>query len=184
MISAPPRSDAQIDPTTQPITARVVRVTQAGLVVALPDGREGLVREREIAWTAEAHMVERYRPGNLVTVVPLGRGNDRRPELSIRLAEFDPWRGIQDRYPAGLLVDGEVTGVMPYGVFVELEPGVTGLVHTSRFPAWVHRPPGEIFWPGDLVKVVVDTVDVELPPAPWPTCARCAMPTSTACATS
>lgn len=161
MISAPTPSNAQQDAAAQPMMARVVRVTQAGLVVVLPDGREGLVREREIAWQTSTRAAERYRPGDVVTVVPLGRGSDRRPELSIRLVEFDPWRGIQDRYPVGLLVDGEVTGVMPYGVFVELEPGVTGLVHTSRFPVWAQRPPGEIFWPGDLVKVVVDTVDVE-----------------------
>ncbi len=161
MINSPSSPDAQKETAAQPMTARVVRVAQAGLVVALPDGRKGLVREREIAWQTSTRAAERYRPGDVVTVVPLGRGSDRRPELSIRLAEFDPWRGIQDRYPAGLLVDGEVSGVMSYGVFVDLEPGVTGLLHVSRFPAWAQRPPGELFWPGDLVKVIVDTVDVE-----------------------
>lgn len=159
----PRLSDVQKDVTAQPITARILRITQAGLVVALPDGREGLVRERELAWDAEGRKgwTERYHPNDPVQVVTLGKGRDRRPELSIRLAQSDAWREIRNRYPIGLLVEGVVTGVMPYGVFVELEPGVSGLLHISRFPAWAHRPPGEIFWPGDLVKVIVDTVDVE-----------------------
>ncbi|MDW8317783.1 MAG: S1 RNA-binding domain-containing protein [Anaerolineae bacterium] len=160
MLSIPP-SETPLKLAAKPFPARVVRVTHAGLVVALPNGREGLVREREIAWNEEERKAERYRPGDVVTVVPLGKGSERRPELSIRLARFDPWGGVKERYPPGLLVDGVVTGVMPYGVFVELEPGVTGLVHVSRFPTWVHRPPGEIFWPGDLVKVIIETVDVQ-----------------------
>lgn len=160
MLGAVPHTSEE-DTTFKPVSARVVRATNAGLVVALPDGREGLVREREIAWEAEARRADRYRSGDVVTVVPLGKGSERRPELSIRLAQHDPWHGVKERYPPGLLVDGVVTGIMPYGVFVELEPGVTGLVHTSRFPSWTRRPPGEIFWPGDLVKVVVETADLE-----------------------
>ena len=58
-----------------------------------------------------------------------------RPDLSLRLAQSDPWLDAEERLiQCGVLVDGVVTGIMPYGIFVELEPGVTGLVHRSRFP--------------------------------------------------
>lgn len=157
----PPAATPQSNPTSKTLTARVLRSTPAGLVVALPDGREGLVRERELGWDAEARVGwrERYRPGTRLNVVPLGKG-DERSEFSVRLAQDDPWLDIQERYPLGTLVDGVVTGVVSYGVFVEMEPGVTGLIHTSRFPAWATATPGEIFWPGDLVKIIVGEIDV------------------------
>ena len=47
---------------------------------------------------------------------------------------------------------GVVPGIMPYGIFVELEPSVTGLVHRLRFPTWIKGEPGDVFWPGDHVK--------------------------------
>lgn len=142
--------------------ARVLRTTSAGLIVALPDGREGLVRERELAWDTEARRGwrERYHSGDKLNVVPLPRESGQRPEFSVRLAQDDPWLDVQEHYPKGALVDGVVTGIVSYGVFVELEPGVTGLVHTSRFPVWATAAPGEIFWPGDLVKVIVREIDV------------------------
>jgi signal transduction histidine kinase/predicted RNA-binding protein with RPS1 domain/ActR/RegA family two-component response regulator len=129
----------------------------------LPDGREGLVRERELAWDAEGRKgwTERYQPNDPVQVITLGKGRDRRPELSIRLAESGSWHEIKKRYPIGSLVEGVVTGVMPYGAFVELEPGITGLLHVSRFPSWIQGAPGDVFWPGDRAMVIVERIDVE-----------------------
>lgn len=153
-------------PARQPPADRVLNVTvrriiPAGLIVGLPDGREGLIRERELAWDAEARRGwrERYKPGDSVKSVALKVEDGQRPELSLRLAQDDPWLDIEERYPLGALVDGEVTGIMPYGIFVELEPGVTGLTHNSRFPSWVKSAPGDVFWPGDLVKVIISEID-------------------------
>lgn len=147
--------------TNEMVKARVLRITPAGLVVVLPDGQEGLVREREIAWhpTLRQDWTARYKPGDTVQVVELGKGRERRPEVSMRLAQAGSWIGIEQRYLIGSLVDGVVTGIMPYGVFVELESGITGLVHTSRLPTWAQKPPGELFWPGDLVKAVIQDID-------------------------
>jgi len=146
----------------RPFSAAVQRIAPAGLIVRLPDGREGLIRERELAWDPEkrAGWTRSYKPGDNVQVVFLRQGEGQQPELSVRLAQFDPWSDIERRYPVGALVSGTVTGIMPYGVFVELEMGVTGLLHVSRFPTWAQKPPGELFWPGDLVKVIIDTIEV------------------------
>lgn len=148
--------------TSTPITARVLRIMSAGLVVVLPDGREGLVRERELEWDAESRRGwrERYQPGDKLETVVLNKESGPRLELSVRLAKEDPWLDVLERYPTGALVDGVVTGIVSYGVFIEIEPGVTGLVHTSRFPAWATATPGEIFWPSDLVKVIVDEINI------------------------
>ncbi|MBE2234260.1 MAG: response regulator [Anaerolinea sp.] len=159
----PPAATPQSNPTSKTLTARVLRSTPAGLVVALPDGREGLVREREMGWDTEARVgwTKRYTSGMTVQVFPLEKGRKRRPELSIRLAQTNSWLEIRKRYPAGSLVEGVVTGAMAYGVFIELEQGISGLMHTSRFPASARGAPGEIFWPGDRVIVTIDRVDVE-----------------------
>lgn len=150
-------------PLDHPITAVVLRIGTTGLIVQLPDGREGLIRERELGWDAGERQgwMTRYRPGTEVRVVPLGKGDEQRLELSLRLAQSDCWRTIRDRYPIGSLVDGVVTGIMPYGVFVELEPSITGLLHVSRLPSWAQKPPAELFWPGDRVKVIIDSIDLQ-----------------------
>lgn len=148
-------------PADRILNVTVRRIISAGLIVSLPDGREGLIRERELAWDAEARKGwrERYKPGDNLKVVALNKEDGRWPEFSLRLSQDDPWLDIEKRYPVGALVDGEVTGIMPYGVFVELEPGVTGLAHNSRFPSWVKGAPGDVFWPGDLVKVIISEID-------------------------
>lgn len=144
------------------MTVRVKRIAPIGLIVDLGNDREGLIREREIAWDAEARIGwrNRYQTGNLLHAVALKVENSGRPELSLRLAQADPWMDVRNRYPVGALVEGVVTGIMPFGVFIELEPGVTGLLHTSHFPIWEQRAPGEIFWPGDLVKVIVNSMNL------------------------
>ncbi len=148
-------------PVDRVSTVTVRKIVPTGLIVGLPDGREGLIREHELAWDAEARKRwrEQYKPGDSLKAVPLNMQEGQQPELSLRLAQDDPWLNIEERYPAGALVDGIVTGIMPYGVFVELKRGGAGLVHTSRFPAWVKGEPGAVFWPGDCVKVIVDEID-------------------------
>ena len=159
----PEPAKSQRNMTSKATTARVLRATPAGLVVKLPDGREGLVREREIAWDATARRGwrERYVTGDWVEVIQLPKDNRERLEFSIRLAQDDPWLDIEEKYITGALVNGVVTGITSFGIFVELEPGVTGLVHISRFPAWVSDTPSDHFWPGDWVKVVVGEVNAD-----------------------
>lgn len=144
------------------VRAQVVRILPFGLLVTLEDGRAGIIREREIAWDADTRRAwrRRFAVGDWLLAVPLGDGYDQRVELSLRLAENDPWNSLEGRYPLGSLVAGTVTGVQSYGAFVELEPGVTGLLHQSRLPAWSQQRSLElVFSPGDRVQVVVERLD-------------------------
>jgi len=131
------------------------------LLVSLEDGRTGIIREREIAWEREAlrGWRNRFKPGDRLQALILDTDQDGRLELSLRLVQNDPWLDLTERYQPGQLVDGVVTGVQTYGVFIEIEPGVTGLLHRSRIPSWVREDPDEVFWPGDHVRVVVDEID-------------------------
>jgi signal transduction histidine kinase/predicted RNA-binding protein with RPS1 domain len=149
-------------PCDETVAVRVERVLPFGLLVSLEDGREGLIREREIAWTAHERQRwrERFKPGDALRAVVLGERVEQRIELSLRLAESDPWRNLVERYRLGARVDGTVTAIQPYGAFVELEPGVVGLLHRTRLPATVDdRPIDELFWVGDAVRVTVERLD-------------------------
>lgn len=144
------------------VTGTVIRCQPFGLLVRLDDGTPAIVRERELAWTAEElkGWRQKYAPGTGITAVVLERREAATPELSIRLVQFDPWTDLGDKLSVGQLVEGTVTVVQPYGVFVELAPGVTGLLHASRLPAWNTEPITDVFWPGDSVKAIVEHIDV------------------------
>ncbi|MCU0492336.1 MAG: response regulator, partial [Chloroflexaceae bacterium] len=144
------------------ISVQIVRLLPFGLLVRLPDGNQGLIREREIGWDRQSrhNWQRRFKPGDTCQALPLGIGLDDRLELSLRLAEHDPWHMLDVRYPVGHLVQGTVTSVQSYGVFVELEPGVSGLLHNSRLPAHLQGQPVEdLFWAGDVVKVLVERIE-------------------------
>ena len=134
-----------------------------GLLVRLEDGRTAIIRERELTWTAEQRRNWRqtYQPGIKVQAVMLDERGSDSPELSIRLAQFDPWLTLPERISPGQLVEGVVTVVQPFGAFIEIQPGVTGLLHRSALPAWCGWPIADVFWPGDAVKAVVQRVDVQ-----------------------
>ena len=143
---------------------QVRKLLPFGLLVSLEDGREGIVREREISWDrAVRHgWREYFKPGDKLQAVLLGQGLDRRLELSLRLAQNDPWIDLSKRYRLGQVISGVVTGIQPYGVFVEIEPGVTGLFHYSKLPAALRQDLIEdLFWPGDHVKMTFELVDRE-----------------------
>lgn len=144
------------------VEVQVRRLLPFGLLIELADGRRGIVREREIAWDKQRRRNWRtqFRPGDRYPALFLGADQSGQLEFSLRLAENDPWHTITSRYELGALLGGVVTGIQPYGVFVELEPGISGLLHRSRLPAWAQTYPNEeLFWPGDRVRVVVELID-------------------------
>ncbi|HEU4325938.1 MAG TPA: response regulator [Roseiflexaceae bacterium] len=152
------------DPLLPPpaVLVEVKKVLPFGLLVGLSDGGEGIIRERELAWGDHNRTGwrRRFRPGQQLSAIPLGAGRDERPEFSLRLADSDPWGTVTERYPLGRLVQGTVTGVQPYGAFIELEPGVTGLLHITRLPSAVQQHNlTALFWHGDHVRVTIERLD-------------------------
>lgn len=144
------------------VMATVQRVLPFGLLVKLAGQQRGIIRERELGWPVEngRFLNTHYTTGQCLDVVVLGRRDDGTYELSQRLAHDDPWRTLTSRYQPGQRVKGVVTGIQPYGVFVELELDVTGLLHRSRLPAWAQGDLTELFWPGDQVQVVIESIQV------------------------
>ncbi len=158
-VSPPARSvrDARQVGAVLPVEIR--RILPFGLIVRMPDGGEGLIRRREFTWESAVrqHNDAPFTVGQKVNATFLEeRGHY--VELSIRLAQHDPWLDIADRYWPGQWRNGLVTGVVNYGVFIQLEPGVSGLLHRSHLPNDAN-PIGQ-FWVGDQIMAAIEKVDV------------------------
>jgi small subunit ribosomal protein S1 len=144
----------------------VSRLAPYGAFVRVEPGIEGLVHVSEMSWSRNVSPEEIAAPGDAVSVKLLsledqGRGKVRM-ELSMKQTRADPWQDAATRYEPGTVVEGTVTRTAPFGAFVEVEPGIEGLVHVSEisYLKRVNKPDEEVS-PGDRVQVAVKGVDPE-----------------------
>ncbi len=146
------------------VRGKVVSITNYGAFVELEKGVEGLIHISEMSWTrAVKHPSKVVAIGDSVEVVVLKADKENEKiSLGLKQLEPDPWLSIEERYPIGSRVIGRVRNIANFGVFVELEEGVDGLVHISDL-TWVRRVkhPAEIVKKGDQVEVVVLNIDKE-----------------------
>ncbi len=149
-------------PVGAKVRGKVVSITDYGAFVELEPGVEGLVHISEMSWTQRVkHPSKVVTVGDVVEVVVLDvdKGN-KRISLGMRQAEPNPWMGVEEKYPVGTRVTGKVRNVTDFGVFVELEEGIDGLVHVSDL-SWTKRVrhPSEVVKKGDTVETVVLQID-------------------------
>src|SRR5581483_660364 len=138
----------------------VKNITDYGAFVDL-GGVDGLLHVTDIAWRRVSHPTEVLNVGQTVTVQIIKINHDtQRISLGMKQLQTDPWEGVGAKYPVGARFKGKVTNVTDYGAFVELEPGVEGLVHVSEM-SWVKKNvhPNKIVTPGQEVEVQVLEVD-------------------------
>jgi len=153
---------AQRYPVGAKVKGKVVSLTDFGAFVELEEDVEGLVHISELSWTPVKHPKEVVQPGQEVEVVVLAVNEaEHRISLSLRKALPDPWEDVEHRYPKGALVEGKVTNVTDFGAFVELEPGIEGLVHISELSWERISHPKEVVQPGQTVRAMVLKVDPE-----------------------
>jgi small subunit ribosomal protein S1 len=146
------------------VNGKVVSVTDYGAFVELEKGVEGLIHVSEMSWSKRAvHPSKVVNPGDSVEVQVLGvdEGN-RRISLGLKQTEPNPWQALAEQHPVGTHVKGKVKSITDFGVFVEIEPGIDGLVHISDL-SWTKkiRHPSEIAKKGDEIEAVVLGIDVE-----------------------
>lgn len=146
------------------VRGKVVNILQYGAFVELEPGIEGLVHISELSWTKRVnHPSELLKVGDEVEVVILNLDKDgKKISLGIKQAQENPWSRVSDKYRANDRVSGVVRNLTDYGVFVELEPGIDGLIHISDL-SWTHKvtKPSDILKKGDTVEVMVLSVDQE-----------------------
>ena len=138
----------------------VKNITDYGAFVDL-GGVDGLLHVTDIAWRRVSHPTEVLSVGQTVTVQIIKINHEtQRISLGMKQLQTDPWEGVAAKYPVGVQFKGKVTNVTDYGAFVELEPGVEGLVHVSEM-SWVKKnmAPSKLVTPGSDVDVAVLEVD-------------------------
>ncbi len=135
---------------------RISQITDFGLFVNL-GGMDGLVHISELSWGRIENPAEVFHPGQRIKVKVLSVDQDRqRIALSIKALTPDPWESVGERYDIGQLVEGKVTQVVDFGIFIELEPGIEGLLHNSELRDVAQR---EELASGDTVLVKVIRIE-------------------------
>jgi signal transduction histidine kinase/DNA-binding response OmpR family regulator/predicted RNA-binding protein with RPS1 domain len=145
------------------VRVRVIKQLPQGLSVTVENGGVGIIRVREISWN-EAEIAKwkaSYPVGweGYAFSIPSRKGEAR--EFSLRLAERDPWDEFRGGFDKDRIYEGVVNGVFDYGAFIEIAPGVTGLLHKSQIPSQVPLPATELFWYADKVLVKIREADDE-----------------------
>jgi small subunit ribosomal protein S1 len=138
----------------------VKNITDYGAFVDL-GGVDGLLHVTDIAWRRVNHPSEALQIGQTVKVQVIRFNSDtQRISLGMKQLEADPWEGVAAKFPAGAKFKGRVTNITDYGAFVELEPGIEGLVHVSEM-SWTKKNvhPGKIVSTSQEVEVMVLDVD-------------------------
>jgi len=138
----------------------VKNITEYGAFVDL-GGIDGLLHITDMAWRRVRHPSEVVQAGQEITAKVLKFDADKqRVSLGLKQMGDDPWYGVARRYPSGTRMFGKVTNIADYGAFVELEPGIEGLVHVSEMD-WTNKnvAPSKVVSLGDEVEVMVLDID-------------------------
>jgi small subunit ribosomal protein S1 len=147
------------------IAGTVSRIMPYGVMLEIADGIEGMIHVSEMSWSRTLNPGDIVHIGEVLSVRVLGIEDDgktgrRRISLSMKQVEEDPWSSVQTRFKPGDKIQGKVTRLAVFGVFVEIEPGIEGLVHVSEmsYTKRIHKPE-EIVSVGDTVDVLIKDID-------------------------
>ncbi|MFA7478840.1 MAG: 30S ribosomal protein S1, partial [Acidimicrobiia bacterium] len=145
----------------QRITGNVTNLTPFGAFVEIEPGLEGLIHVSEMSWTKRIrHPKEALTEGEGVEAMILKIDTQQqRISLGLRQTQPDPWSSLPDRYPPGTEVTGPITGITDFGVFMEIEEGIEGLVHISELSHDHIEEITEHFNKGDEVTAVILNID-------------------------
>ena len=149
-------------PINTRITGSVTNIMSYGAFVKLEDGVEGLVHISEMSWTKRVnHPSDLVSIGDEAEVVVLDINQDKQEiSLGMKQTEVNPWELVAEKYPAGTVIEGTVRNLASYGAFVEVEPGIDGLLHVSDL-SWTKKiaHPNEMLQKGEKLRCIVLEVD-------------------------
>lgn len=141
----------------------VKNITEFGIFIGIEDGIDGLIHVSDISWTKKVrHPGELYKVGDVVQakVLTVDKENEKFT-LGIRQLSEDPWHNVPLRYPVGMVINGTVTNVTDFGVFVEVEEGIEGLVHVSEISRKKVKTPSEVYKENDPIEAKVIHVSAD-----------------------
>lgn len=145
------------------IEGQVKNITDFGIFVGVDEGIDGLVHISDLSWTKRIkHPSELYKKGDLVKAVVLNIDTaNERFSLGVKQLTQDPWQVIPEQYAPGTIIRGKVTSVTEFGIFLEVEEGVEGLIHVSEISKEKVDSPKDFASVGDELEAVVLHVDTQ-----------------------
>jgi len=143
------------------IEGKIKNITDFGLFIGIDEGIDGLVHISDISWTRRIkHPSELYKKGDVVQAIVLDiEKENERFSLGIKQLQDDPWESVAHRYEVGKEITGTVTNLTDFGIFVELEEGIEGLVHVSEISKEKIKTPTEKFKIGDVISARVMNIN-------------------------
>jgi small subunit ribosomal protein S1 len=148
-------------PVGTTIEGKIKNLTDFGLFIGIDEGIDGLVHISDVSWTKRIkHPSELFKKGDLVQAIVLDIDKENeRFSLGIKQLQTDPWETVGQRYDVGREITGTVTNVTDFGVFVELEEGIEGLVHVSEISKEKIKTPVGKFNVGDVITAKVMNIN-------------------------
>ncbi len=142
------------------LTGRVTRLEAFGAFIEVEEGIEGLLPISEMSWQRIKHPSDMLKEGDTLKLVVLSVDPaNRRMSFSLKQAGADPWASVAERYATEMIVTGQVTRVADFGAFVQLEPGIEGLVHISELSTQRVRATSDVVKEAQEVRVSILEVD-------------------------
>ena len=145
------------------IEGKIKNITDFGVFIGIEEGIDGLIHVSDLSWTERIkHPSEKYSKGETIQAVVLKIDKEHeRFSLGVKQLEPDPWQAAASNYPTGTNVEGTITNVTDFGVFVQLEEGIEGLIHVSEISKEKVKTPVGMFNVGDPVKAMVINVSAD-----------------------
>ena len=143
------------------IEGKIKNITDFGLFIGIDEGIDGLVHISDISWTRRIkHPSELFKKGDVIQAIVLDiEKENERFSLGIKQLQDDPWASVAERYEVGKEITGTITNLTDFGIFVELEEGIEGLVHVSEISKEKIKTPTEKFKVGDVISARVMNIN-------------------------
>ena len=148
-------------PVGTTIEGKIKNITDFGLFVGIDEGIDGLVHISDISWTKRIkHPSELYKKGDIIQAIVLDiEKSNERFSLGIKQLQTDPWTTVGERYEVGKEISGTITNITDFGVFIELEEGIEGLVHVSEISKEKIKTPVGKFNVNDVITAKVMNIN-------------------------
>ncbi|HNR12650.1 MAG TPA: 30S ribosomal protein S1 [Thermodesulfobacteriota bacterium] len=143
------------------IEGTIKNITDFGLFVGLDEGIDGLVHISDLSWFKKIkHPGELYKKGQKIQAIVLNIDEkNERFSLGVKQLEKDPWEGISYKYHSGQIVEGKVTNITDFGIFLELDEGIEGLIHISEIDRQKSGKLSDFAKPGDRLRALIINLD-------------------------
>lgn len=145
------------------IMGKIRNVTDFGIFIGIEDDIDGLIHVSDISWRKRIkHPSEFYKKGQEIEAVVLNVDvENEKFSLGIKQLEKNPWEELREKFGMGAVISGKITNVTDFGVFVEIEEGIEGLVHISEISRERIKSAKEIYSVGDTVSAAIKNIDVD-----------------------